>query len=329
MNRFIAVVLFTLSSLSYSYSAEVMFAHNNANLSGHYLENTNDKPTKAVLIFVHGDGAMSYDADGYYNLIWEPLRANGYAIFSWDKPGVGNSTGNWLNQTMTERQSEVLAAVEFVQQQYHFTDSNTGLMGFSQAGWVLPALSKQNAKVGFVIGVGFATNWIEQGEYYTAVNRQLEGGNSQQIQQALTQYKKEITFLKQSPSYAEYSNFAGEEAMDQDRFEFVLNNFKSDAKQDYLSVRVPSLYLWGEKDLNVDAKKEFEYWQNNENHFVTPMLIANASHAMLKADKFDHQSFGALQWLKLMWLEQEAFAESFLPTILTWLDELKLEPPTN
>lgn len=325
MNWFIAILLFTLSSLSYSYSSEVLFTHKSAHLSGYYLENTNNAPAKAVLIFVHGDGATSYDAQGYYNLIWEPLRANGYAVFSWDKPGVGKSDGNWLHQTMTDRQSEVLAAVEFVQKHYHFTKSNTGLIGFSQAGWVLPALSKQDSKVGFVIGVGFAANWIEQGQYYTAVNRQLAGDNSQQTQHALAKYEKEIAFLQQFPSYSEYSNFADEDTMAEDRFEFVLNNFESDAKQDYAEVRVPSLYLWGEKDLSVDANKEFAYWHANENRFVTPMLIANASHAMLKANKFDSQSLSTLQWVKLMWLEQEAFAKPFLPTILDWLSQQELQ----
>lgn len=320
MNRIVVFLFFAITSFTYCYAEEVTFKHKNTSLSGHYLENTNGQPPKAVLLFVHGDGATSYDAEGYYTLIWEPLRQNGYAIFSWDKPNVGRSSGNWLNQTMPDRQSEVLAAIDFVQNKYNFTAQNTGLIGFSQAGWVLPAISNKDSKFGFVIGIGFATNWIEQGKYYTKTNRTLAGKNKQQVNTALTDYAKEISFFQQNPSYSKYLDFAGNEAMKKDRFHFVLNNFKSDSTQDHSAIKVPSLYLWGEKDLNVDVKQEFEYWKIKNNDFVTTKLIANASHSMLDADSFSSQSIGALQWMKLMWLGQDALAADFMPTILVWLE---------
>lgn len=325
MTRFIAFLFFTIFSITYCIAEEVAFKHKNTSLSGHYLENTNGQPPKAVLLFVHGDGAMSYDAEGYYNIIWEPLRQSGYAVFSWDKPNVGGSSGDWLNQTMSDRQSEVLAAINFVQNKYNFTAKTTGLIGFSQAGWVLPAISNQNSKIGFVIGIGFATNWVEQGRYYTKIKAQLAGKNKQQIKAALADYTKEISFFQQTPSYSEYLTFAGKEAMTKERYQFVLNNFKSDAQQSYSDIKVPSLYIWGEKDLNVNAKQEFESWKVNDNSFVTTMLIANASHSMLNADSFSEQSLGILQWIKLMWLEQDAFAVEFIPTILAWLDQRNTE----
>lgn len=129
MNRFIALLFLAISSFTYCYAEEVTFKDKNTSLSGHYLESTNGQPPKAFLLFVHGDEAMSYDAGGYYNLIWEPSRQNGYAIFSWDKPNVGGSSGDWLSQTMSDRQSEVLAAIDFVQKRYNFTAQTTGLIG--------------------------------------------------------------------------------------------------------------------------------------------------------------------------------------------------------
>lgn len=300
---------------------EVLFKHGDHSLSGHYLEASNGKPAKAVLLFVHGDGAMSYDAEGYYDFIWEPLREKGYAIFSWDKPNVGNSSGSWLEQSMADRQSEVLAAIDTVQKRYHFTAQNTGLIGFSQAGWVLPALSKKTSKVAFVVGVGFATNWVEQGRYLTATRLQLEGKSAQQISSALDAYNNDIKFFRQRPSYKEYVKQSGEGVMDKARYEFVLNNFEADASSDYSQISVPSLFVWGEKDLNVDAKEEFKWWQNHPNKFVTTKLIANASHGMLNASSFSEQNFGYKQWIKLMWLEQDAFAEDFFPTLIDWLEK--------
>ena len=67
---------------------------------------------------------------------------------------------------MKDRQIEVIAAIKAVQDKYNFTNTNTGLLGFSQAGWVVPAFG-DDSLVSFIIGTGFARNWINQGEYYS------------------------------------------------------------------------------------------------------------------------------------------------------------------
>ena len=324
MRRIFVFLSCVLLFLPVCYAQEMIFDHGKHRLSGHYFEASNGEPAKAVLLFVHGDGAMSYDAEGYYDLIWEPLRDKGYAIFSWNKPNVDDSSGNWLEQTMGDRQSEVLAAINLVQEKYKFTPKNTGLIGFSQAGWVLPALSNKMSKVGFVVGIGFATNWIEQGRYLTKTRLQRAGKNNHQITSELDAYTNEINFFHERPSYIDYVGFAGEEAMEKGRYQFVLNNFKSDASHDYSKISVPSLFLWGEEDLNVDAKAEFKRWQSRPNEFVTTKIITNANHAMLNAASFSEQTFGLKQWIKLMWLEQGAFAPDFLPTLIQWLEKRPL-----
>ena len=319
--RGILTLLIIFFIFPYSHAEEVVFKHKHHNLSGHYLEATNGKPAKAVLLFVHGDGAMPYDAQGYYNIIWQPLREKGYAIFSWDKPNVGNSSGNWLMQSMRDRQSEVLSAVDFVQNKYHFTAKNTGLFGFSQAGWVIPALASKPSKIGFTIGVGFATNWIEQGRYHTKTKHKIASKNKQQVTLELDAYSKGISFLKKTPTYDEYLAFTKDTAMEKDRFDFILNNFTADAADDYSKIKVPSLFLWGANDLNVNAQQEFTWWQTQNNPFITTRLIPNASHAMLNSASFDSQSISFLQWIKLMWLEQDALAKDFLPTVVMWLEQ--------
>lgn len=318
--RLLTLLVMTCFVIPYSGAETLVFKQGDHSLSGEYLEATGAKPTKAVILFVHGDGATSYNAEGYYELIWQPLREKGYAIFSWDKPSVGQSTGNWLNQSMADRQLEVLAAIDAVQHQYGFTAENTGLLGFSQAGWVLPALANKPEKVGFMIGIGFAANWVEQGRYYTQTRHELAGSNPDQVAAALAAYTEEITFFKGAPSYREYAQFAGQNAMSEARYAFVLNNHLADATQDYANINVPSLLLWGDKDLNVNAQQEFQWWQNQSNPLITTKLIANANHSMLDAESFDEQSLDFKQWLKLMWLEQEALAADFLPTLMTWLD---------
>jgi alpha-beta hydrolase superfamily lysophospholipase len=102
-------------------------------LSGYYHTPDSEENVNGVILFVHGDGEMHYDAFGYYEPVWKHILDSGYAIFSWDKPGVGNSSGDWLSQSMLDRQNEVRAAVSFLKNRYYFEEGEVGLMGFSQA----------------------------------------------------------------------------------------------------------------------------------------------------------------------------------------------------
>jgi alpha-beta hydrolase superfamily lysophospholipase len=324
------LIIFVISLKVTAYAETLIFEHNQQRLYGQYLTpydlNKNEKP-KAVLLFVHGDGDMPYNADGYYDIIWESLRIQGYAVFSWDKPGIGESEGNWLNQSMQDRQSETLAAIEAVQKKYQFKANNTGLIGFSQAGWVLPVLSNDKAKIGFAVGIGFARNWVNQGIYYTRTRLAMDGANEKKIINVLKSNGKEILFLDRNPTYEEYLKNSGEVPMTKSRYQFVLKNYRSDATSDYSKISVPTLLLWGNKDLNVNAKGEFRWWNmtKNKNPFVNTHLINNAGHGMLDAESFDSQIFSVSQWIKLMWLEEKAFAPRFMPKLLSWLEQRTLK----
>lgn len=287
-----------------------------------YLPPTRDNDsgaTKAILIFVHGDGAMTYDAHGYYELYWNALREQGYAIFSWDKPGVGDSQGNWLQQSMQDRQSEVLAAIDFTRTQLGFDASNTGLIGFSQAGWVVPVLAQQADNIAFAIGIGFATNWLEQGRYYAIQEANNEELDDTQLPNALKEYEQSITSLKKHPSYEEYLHENKGDAMSQERFEFVFRNFQADASLAYQKVAVPMLLIWGQEDLNVDAQHEYIAHKKAPHPLIDVQLIPKASHGLLNSDDFNEQKFGISAWIKMMWQGEDALAPSALSTITDWL----------
>ena len=324
LTLFICMLFFCACSVATS----VTFEHGDHQLSGHYLDATGNLPTKGVLIFVHGDGAMTYDAEGYYSIFWEPLRKRGFAVFSWDKAGVGDSGGNWLLQSMEDRQDEVKAAIEFVQSKYGFRSENTGLVGFSQAGWVVPALANKQMKVGFSVGIGYARNWLEQGRYLTETRLKMEGKSAQEIAKALADNEDGVAFLRKNRPYEDYLQTAGADPMTEQRYQFVLRNFEADASTDYGNIAVPTLLLWGEDDLNVDARSEYNWWQSQSNPWVKTGIVKGASHGMLDSDTFDTQLMSVSQWLKLMWREEDAFAQDFFPQLITWLEGRLIEIQT-
>ena len=46
-----------------------------------------------TVVMVHGDGPLDRDCYGIYRPLMDRYLRAGYAVFSWDKPGVGASTG--------------------------------------------------------------------------------------------------------------------------------------------------------------------------------------------------------------------------------------------
>ncbi|MEC8427237.1 MAG: alpha/beta fold hydrolase, partial [Pseudomonadota bacterium] len=283
-------------------------------------------PPKKVILFVHGDGAMPYDAHGYYQPIWDRLLANGYAIFSWDKPGVGKSTGSWLQQSMYDRQQEVLAAMAFLKSRYGFKSGDFGLMGFSQAGWVVPAVAAQSDDVAFAVGVGFAINWMQQGWYMTERRLRLQGTTEDVIARERKAHEEELDFLLQQPSYDEYlaRQCCGTEPMSRSRFEFVVKNFQADAIADLSSVTQPMLLMLGRQDANVDAL-ETQRTVNAElasRANLKVEMFDDATHALLKHSRYrDKQGIGLL--MRLLWDGEDAFAPGVLHTMEAWMAELE------
>lgn len=317
------MVLFLIATMnSLAEGEQVTFLNGEDALSGHYILPNNVTP-KGVILFVHGDGALEYDAHGYYPLIWQRLLRQGFAIFSWDKPGVGNSTGSWLAQSMKQRQQEVQAAVNFIRNNYGYSGDQIGLLGFSQAGWVVPAVANNNPDIGFVIGIGFAIDWLEQSWYLTQIRLIRQGVHSSEIDAAYALHLKEIKFLNQQSSHALYlKNFAHTTSpMTQARYQFILNNFRVNATKDYIGLKQPMLLLLGDKDLNVDIINTKAVIENliDDQQSIQISVINNATHGMLDAKTFNEQTPGLAFLLKLLWKAEAAVAPEFYTVLDEWL----------
>ncbi|WP_414980531.1 alpha/beta hydrolase family protein [Congregibacter sp.] len=275
-------------------------------------------------MFVHGDGPLNYQAEGYYPLIWNFLRKRGFAIFSWSKPGVGASSGEWLEQSMLDRQSELRAAIHFIRKKYGYTGRQTGLLGFSQAGWVVPAVANDNSEIGFVVGIGFAIDWISQSWYLGERRLMSEGKTPAEIDSAYEQHLEEIRRLREGQGYRQFrkQNMEAPNLMSEQRYGFVAKNFEVNAYSDYKNLRQPLLILLGDQDLNVDIfeteKKLTKLFRDRDNLQIS--IIRNATHGLLRANSFNQQTPGLLFWLKLMWEGEAALAPGFLPALGEWIN---------
>jgi pimeloyl-ACP methyl ester carboxylesterase len=105
----------------------------------------------AAIVLMHpGSGPSDRDNDVYFPPIREHLLASGFGVCSFDKRGVGGSTGRWEEAAIVEQADDALAAVEALLADEDL-DTPVGLFGHSQGGWVVIEAAGHGAPVAFVV----------------------------------------------------------------------------------------------------------------------------------------------------------------------------------
>ena len=98
---------------------------------------------------------------------WEAFARRGIASLSWDKPGVGDSSGDWTTQTMQDQAQEALAAIRFLTGHWEILPTKIGAWGISQAGWVLPLVyALSSVDVAFLIAVSVPVGTGDEQELF-------------------------------------------------------------------------------------------------------------------------------------------------------------------
>jgi hypothetical protein len=288
-----------------------------------------------LVIFVHGDGELERDAYGYYQPIWNELAKKGIASMSWDKKGIGQSTGKWLNQSMEDRAKEVIAAIEFIQADANFDFSTIGLIGFSQAGWVMPKVATLSDFPDFIISVSGAINWKRQSNYLTRTRMEQEGADEATIEAGVRQNEIDFNLYNNENTYPEYVAYQEKKCeneketdcdfMSEERFYFVKNNIASDAEEDLKNIQCPIFGVFGTEDLNVDFEESHQTYErifseNNTDNYQLK-IYPEAEHGLLKSKHFSamHPGIGFL--IKLELFGKRAFVKDVLNDISDFVSE--------
>lgn len=286
-----------------------------------------------VLVFVHGDGELNYDAYGYYRPFWEQLAARGIGAFVWDKPGIGGSSGNWERQSMADRAAEVKNAVAFLRSQQDHPVSMIGLIGFSQAGWVMPLLDADQLALNCMIFISTAVDWQEQGDYLTRQRLLEEGVEEGEIGQYLQQKAKlNKKLFHPSATYKDYEQWYAQSEQQHlkgtkltpDRFHFVQLNWQSNATEGLKKLKVPVLALFGEQDLNVNAEHNAAHYRTlfaaSGHQDYTVKIIENATHSLTSSEYINRQLPGLTEVVLFNLMGEQFYAPGVLELIAEWAD---------
>jgi len=285
-----------------------------------------------LVIMVHGDGPayMSY----FFTLKQSFLRA-GYATLMWDKPGFGQSYGEFdQSHLMAERAEILLDAIDTVKSHPRIDSGRIGVWGISQAGYVIPLALAKTGDISFMIMAGCpGEDGIQQTAYLIRRQLEFEGMTEEEARQAenhFIQIYHAVTF-EQYIRHAQplYDNPV------QRKLGFVSalwdkTNWKphSPEGESFFNpieiiekITVPVLAFFGEKDTQVDPIQGAEAYRKaltkagNTNFRVE--LIPNADHNIILCETGsmkERNSRSSKEW--------QNYAPEYLEMMEEWLKRL-------
>lgn len=321
----------------------VQFKHENNTLIGELILPNGPGPHPLV-IFVHGDGAMPRDGLGYYRPMQKVLAEHGFASFSWDKPGVGESTGEWESQTMLQRAGEVVAAAAHLRQSKDIRADAIGLWGISQGAWVMPLAILQDPQLAWMISVSGAVNWDTQSDYFMQNRLQLAGADAREIRQARLWEKTISAMLKNGTSYNDYLEHLKnappccQNAMPESRWHFAQLNIASDIRNSLPQVHVPVLAIFGEHDLNVNVQESMKVYDEMlhqaNNSQVAIKIFSGADHGLIQSNapvllNADLSFFNLWRLLRIEFMQEEAFVPGYFELMMNWLEVCTAHPGSS
>ena len=77
-------------------------------------------------------------------------------VLAYDKRGVGGSTGDWNTASFDDLAADVVAAFQYLKSRNDIDPAQIGLLGVSQAGWVMPLAAVRAKDLAFLISISGA-----------------------------------------------------------------------------------------------------------------------------------------------------------------------------
>jgi pimeloyl-ACP methyl ester carboxylesterase len=303
---------------------EVRFSNGDVQLVGTLITSATQGPYPAVIL-VHASGAE----DREYLLPYARfLIRHGMAVLGYDKRGVGASTGDWNNASFDDLAGDVVAAFEYLKTRPDIRHGQIGMLGWSQAGWVMPLAATRAKDLGFLIsisgaGVSGAETTIDQARNEMAAN----GMRPQMIDQVVELMTLQYDWLRTGDGWDRYlatreriaARMGGNPpeafpaTQDHPYLQFIRPLILYDPAAAIRQIKLPVLALFGELDNNILAEKNRAAWEaalKAGNHRdYTLRILPKANHALLEATVGNNAEMKSLQ----------RFVPAYSAIVLDWL----------
>ena len=179
----------------------VTFRNGEVTLSGTLCLPTGNGRRPAVVLF-HGSGAEPRN-----EFMGHWFAEHGIAALTYDKRGVGASTGDFRTVPFTDLAADGLAAVAWLKARADVDPKRIGVWGLSQGGWLGPLAASESRDVAFVIAVsGPGVSPGEQMIFYYGAQLRAQGFSETEVAEAGDARRKAWHFLSTGRDYAAARN---------------------------------------------------------------------------------------------------------------------------
>jgi pimeloyl-ACP methyl ester carboxylesterase len=302
---------------------DVRFSSGDIQLAG-TLTSPNTGGKHPAIILVHGSGPE----DREYMLPFARfLIRHGMAVLGYDKRGVGGSTGNWNTASFDDLAGDVVAAFEYLKTRGDVDRRQIGLLGVSQAGWIMPVAAVRAKDIAFLIsvsgaGVSAAETTIDQAQNEMTAR----GTPPQAVERIVGLMKLQYQFARTGQGWDEYAaareKLAARMGSPPDTFpgtpdhaywQFIRRSYFYDPAPALRQLQAPVLALFGELDNNIIAEKNKAAWEAalkaGGNRDYTLRILPKANHLQLEAKIGTNAEMASLQ----------RFVPVYFTTIQDWL----------
>jgi uncharacterized protein len=302
---------------------DVRFSSGDVQLTGSLISPTTGGKHPAIVL-VHGSGAENRE----YMLPWSRfLIRSGMAVLGYDKRGVGGSTGDWNTASFDDLAGDVVAAFEYLKTRSDIDRTQIGLLGVSQAGWIMPLAAVRSKDIAFLIsisgaGVPPAETTIDQARNEMA----MTGMPRETVEAIVAVMKLQYEFARTGQGWDGYAAARDKLAArlgkppdtipgtpDHPYWEVIRRSYFYDPTPTLRQLQVPTLALWGELDNNILAEKNKSAWEAalkaGGNRDYTLKILPKANHAQWEAKVGSNAEMKSLQ----------RFVPAYFATLQDWL----------
>lgn len=276
---------------------EISFRNGDVTLKGTLILPVTKGP-HPVVIFVHPAGPRS--RKGLFT--WaEYFALYGVAGLTYDKRGVGTSSGDWMRSSFQDLAGDALAALRFAQGREDIDAKQIGVWGASQGGWIAPLVASQSSAVTFVISQsGSGVSPEEQELYRSEAWLRADGFGQAEIQKAMALIRSRYECARTNQGWEQlaaaeraaeserwYSYTGGAAGKDDPFWEFWRLIHDYDPAPALEKVKCPVLAVWGGLDTFVAVEESVAVWRKSlaqaGNKDVTIRVFPDGDHSLLEA----------------------------------------------
>jgi pimeloyl-ACP methyl ester carboxylesterase len=287
-------------------------------------------PRHPAVVLVHGSGAENRDTILPFARF---LVRHGMAVLGYDKRGVGGSSGDWNTASFEDLAGDVVAAVEYLKTRTDIDRTQIGLLGISQAGWIMPLAAVRAKDLAFLISISGAGIPAAETTIDQARNEMTADGMPPPVvDQIVGLMKLQNEFARTGQGWAEYvstreklaaqARAAGVQWPPPDQFPetpnhpswgFIKRLYFYDPGPTLRQLQVPTLALFGQLDNNIVAEKNRAAWEAalkaGGNRDYTLRVLPRANHYQWEAKVGSNAEMPTLQ----------RFVPEYFTTIQDWL----------